>query len=109
MKHIKRCLLIANLFLLFICLFKVDEKVFSQEYIPSTNDEINIVYSQGDLPTGDPNIILFDEYKTTVFAFADQVEAFYNAAADKKLPEDEFDRNGYIAFWNEWKAIRYGI
>ena len=58
---------------------------------------------------GERTEILFDEYKTTVFAFADQVEAFYNAAADKKLPEDEFDRNGYIAFWNEWKAIRYGI
>ncbi len=58
---------------------------------------------------GERTEILFDEYKTTVFAFADQVEAFYNAAADKKLPKDEFDRSGYIAFWNEWKAIRYGI
>ena len=58
---------------------------------------------------GERTEILFEEYKTTVFAFADQVEAFYNAAANKKLPEGEFDRNGYIAFWNEWKAIRYGI
>jgi hypothetical protein len=53
--------------------------------------------------------IPFEEYKTIVFAFADQVEAFYHAAADKKMPEDPFDRNAYIAFWNEWKAIRYGI
>ena len=53
--------------------------------------------------------IPFEEYKTIVFAFADQVEAFYHAAVDKKMPEDPFDRNAYIAFWNEWKAIRYGI
>ena len=58
---------------------------------------------------GERTEILFEEYKTTVFAFADQIESFYHSAADKKIPEDTFDRNGYIAFWNEWKAIRYGI
>ena len=58
---------------------------------------------------GERTEILFEEYKTTVFAFADQIGSFYHSAADKKIPEDTFDRNGYIAFWNEWKAIRYGI
>lgn len=101
MKHIKRCLLIANLFLLFICLFKVDEKVFSQEYILSTNDEINIVYSQGDLPTGDPNIILFDEYKTNgIINVSNSLilagPAFKNVIPESKINEKIESSNGVI-------------
>ena len=49
-----------------------------------------------------------DEYRQTVFAFADKLENFYKSATPKVLPTDEFDRNGYIAFWNEWTARRYG-
>ena len=48
------------------------------------------------------------EYKAEVFRFADKIEAFYSACSPKKLPEDEFDRNGYTAFWNEWRRRRYG-
>ncbi len=44
----------------------------------------------------------FEEYRTEVLAFACEVEAFYKRCAEKKLPEDEYERNGYQAFWNEW-------
>ena len=27
----------------------------------------------------------------------------YDACTPKEIPEDEFDRNGYTAFWNEWQ------
>ena len=57
--------------------------------------------------SGNKTTIPMDEYRKTVFAFADQIEAFYRNSADKKLPRDKFDRDGYIAFWNEWKARRY--
>lgn len=56
---------------------------------------------------GKRTVIPIDEYKKTVFAFADLIESFYKSSEDKTIPKDEFDRNGYIAFWNEWNALRY--
>lgn len=41
-------------------------------------------------------------YKEEVLRFADKVEAYYKKCSPKKLPKDKFDRNGYLAFWNEW-------
>ena len=58
---------------------------------------------------GKRTVIPIDEYRKTVFDFADLIESFYNDAEDKILPEDEFDRNGYVAFWNEWRTLRYEI
>ena len=46
------------------------------------------------------------DYKEEVFRFADKVEALYNSCAPKEVPENEFRRNGYIAFWNEWHRRR---
>ena len=51
--------------------------------------------------------IPIDEYRRIVFAFADKIENFYKNSKEKSLPKDEFDRNGYIAFLNEWRARRY--
>ncbi|MCM1112768.1 MAG: hypothetical protein NC399_05895 [Muribaculum sp.] len=45
-------------------------------------------------------------YREEVFRFADKIEAFYLASPPRKLPEDEFERNGYTAFWNEWRRRR---
>ena len=68
------------------------------------NDDVILITE-----TGKRTVIPIDEYRKTVFAFADLIESFYNNAKDKIIPEDEFDRNGYVAFWNEWKALRYEI
>ena len=46
------------------------------------------------------------EYRRAVFAFADEIERFYTASKPKKIPRDEFDRNGYLAFWVEWRSLR---
>lgn len=46
------------------------------------------------------------EYQDEVFRFADKIEAFYQQCSPKILPEDEFDRDGYLAFWNEWHRRR---
>lgn len=64
-------------------------------------DKVRIV-----LASGKEEIIDFLDYREEVFRFADRVEAFYNACTPKNIPEDEFDRNGYIAFWNEWHRRR---
>lgn len=55
-----------------------------------------------ELDDGTRECVSFDDYRKEVLAFADKVEGFYISCAPKKLPKDEFDRNGYIAFWNEW-------
>lgn len=66
------------------------------------NDEIVLMTEFGNTTK-----ISRNHYQQTVFDFADKIEAFYNKSNPKKLSKDDFDRNGYIAFWNECKAIRY--
>ena len=57
--------------------------------------------------TGIETIVPMEEYRAEVFCFADKVEAFYNRCSPKIIPEDVFERNGYIAFWNEWHRRRH--
>ena len=58
------------------------------------------------LEDGETTFIELDEYKKEVFAFADKVEAFYKVCSHKILPKDKFNKNGYLAFWNEWHRRR---
>ena len=55
------------------------------------------------LPSGQEEIIPLRDYQYAVLDFAKKVKNFYDACTPKELPKDEFDRNGYIAFWNEWR------
>ena len=55
------------------------------------------------LPTGQEEVVSLQDYLCEVLAFAEEVKRFYDACTPKEVPEDEFDRNGYIAFWNEWE------
>lgn len=54
---------------------------------------------------GKETMISFEEYKKEVFRIADEVEDYYNSC-NPKIIEDEFDKDGYIAFWNEWHRRR---
>lgn len=47
-------------------------------------------------------------YKNEVFNSADNIEAFYNSCALKKLSEDEGDweRQVHLLFWEEWNRRR---
>ena len=54
------------------------------------------------LPAGHEEVVELSAYREEVLRFAEKVEAFYNSCAPKELPANEYDRNGYIAFWNEW-------
>ena len=51
-----------------------------------------------------------DEYKDEVFRFADKIEAFYLACSPKIYCGfkvlSEWNRQEYIAFWNEWRRRR---
>ena len=50
-----------------------------------------------------------DDYKKEVFKFADLIENYYKKCSPKKLDDySDFDRDGYIAFWNEWHRRRNG-
>ena len=55
------------------------------------------------LPSGQEEIISLREYQNEVLDFAKSVRQFYDACTPKEIPEDEFERNGYTAFWNEWQ------
>ena len=46
--------------------------------------------------------IYYLQYKEEVLRFVYMVEDYYKKSSNKVLPEDEFERDGYIAFWNEW-------
>lgn len=55
------------------------------------------------LPGGQEEVVSLRDYQYEVLQFADRVEACYKTCTPKVLPTDAFDRNGYIAFWNEWR------
>lgn len=55
--------------------------------------------------SGTEAIVNIEDYKKTVFEFADKIENFYKKSSPK-IFEDDFNKNAYIAFWNEWKKFR---
>lgn len=55
------------------------------------------------LPSGASEWVSQQDYQAEVIRFADKVESYYNSCQPKNIPDDEFTRNGYIAFWNEWR------
>ena len=44
----------------------------------------------------------YGDYLYKVCRFADKVERYYEQCAPKVIGDDEFEQNGYVAFWNEW-------
>lgn len=59
-----------------------------------------------ELEDGTKEIVPMAEYRDEVYRFADMIEGFYLSCSPKVMPKDEFDRNGYVAFWNEWHRRR---
>ncbi|MDR2905757.1 MAG: hypothetical protein LBU73_07380 [Helicobacteraceae bacterium] len=55
---------------------------------------------------GEEATITEEEYRKIVFDFADKVEQFYKDNP-RVLPTDEFELQGYNAFWKEWRKMRY--
>ena len=55
------------------------------------------------LPSGQEEAVTLREYRYEVLDFANRVKQVYDTCTPKQLPENEFDRNGYAAFWNEWQ------
>ena len=55
------------------------------------------------LPSGQEEVVTLREYQYEVLDFAKSVKRFYDACTPKEIPENEFDRNGYTAFWKEWQ------
>lgn len=55
------------------------------------------------LASGQEEVVSLREYQYEVLAFAKSVKRFYDSCTPKEIPTDEFERNGYTAFWNEWK------
>lgn len=46
------------------------------------------------------------QYKREVLKFVEQIEDFYKQARKRIIPDDEFNKDGYVAFWNEWNTLK---
>lgn len=57
------------------------------------------------LEDGSETIVTLEEYRAEIFAFADEIEGYYNTCTPKK-PEDEWERDAYNLFWEEWHRRR---
>ena len=55
------------------------------------------------LPSGQEEVVPLRDYQYEVLNFSKKVKRFYDTCTPKEIPENEFDRNGYTAFWNEWQ------
>jgi hypothetical protein len=58
---------------------------------------------------GEKGIITNEDYRKLISGFADKVEQFYKDSKSKTIPEDDFDKKGYLIFWKEWKRLRNKI
>jgi len=54
---------------------------------------------------GTKAIVPIEQYKATVFAFADIIKAYYDSHLPK-TPEDVLDIEWYPVFWREWARRR---
>lgn len=92
--------------------FMIADETLSYVEIIGCNDGIDweVIHTANHVKLvtdrGEVTYVLLDEYKETVFRFADEIEAFYRKSKPKSIPADDFSRNGYTAFWNEWHARR---
>ena len=58
------------------------------------------------LEDGTEEVVPLSDYRAAVCRFADEVETYYKACSPKKIPEDAFERTGYLTFWKEWHRRR---
>lgn len=65
------------------------------------NNEVKLV-TQSSKET----IIPFEHYKNEVLCFVDKIQDFYKKSKPKTLPEDEYDKEGYLKLWKEWETRR---
>lgn len=78
------------------CNIGIDWKI-----IHTANNKIKHISEKGS-----EAIIDFEKYKKLVFDFSDEVEEFYLKSEPKIFIDNDFEKNGYLAFWREWKKLR---
>ncbi len=65
-------------------------------------DEVRLITESGR-----ETRVPLEAYKAEVCRFADLIEAFYLSSIPRKLSaHDDYTRDGYTAFWNEWQRRR---
>lgn len=69
-----------------------------------TNGSVRIINEQGI-----ETIVQISEYQKAVYDFADTIQSIYERCSPKKVPKEDFEKKGYIAFWNEWERRRNGL
>lgn len=89
------------------CMYGIDfDIVHDGETIEITFFEnANDVGNREELIISEKARVPLSEYWEKVLKFADKVEAYYNSCKPKVL-KDDFERDAYTAFWNEWHRRR---
>lgn len=72
--------------------------------VHTDDNKVKHITNRGQEVTIDKSV-----YTKLVFDFADKVENFYKTSLPKTIPNDDFDRKGYLTFWKEWRRLRNEI
>lgn len=105
--------------------FNEDNQIFpccGHFYIPNeTNDtvhisgcpngiDLSIIHAEDTVglitEQGIKTLIEINTYSKVVLNFADKIQSIYEKCSPKIVPTDDFDKKGYVAFWNEWTRRR---
>jgi len=68
--------------------------------------DVEIIHHQGMVMVKSPagsEEVSESEWTAAVLGFVNSVQAFYDTSAPKVDIKDEFDRQGWEAFWQEWE------
>jgi hypothetical protein len=68
-------------------------------WVKHNSNSVDLTTESGNSVTVD-----FEQYKNQVLRFVDGIEDFYRRSKKKVLPEDAYDRTGYLMFWEEWNS-----
>lgn len=55
---------------------------------------------------GSKGRLSMESYKSLVRNLVSEIEGFYGNPAHKTLPEDAYDRKGFLQFWAEWRYLK---
>ena len=61
------------------------------------------------IESGEKVFVDTGQYQKTVCRFADEIKEFYQQCSPKTMPADDFEKNGYYAFWKEWERRRNSL
>lgn len=73
-------------------------------HIQYTENEVTHRSNKGNQAT-----VSIDDWKNIVLRLANEIEDFYQQSTPKKLPDDVFEKEAYLRFWEDWHRMKNSI